>query len=501
MSTSGKGRRIKKLFLAAKLLWIVILAVTLAAGFIFQAPWKVNTLLAILIVTPTIIPKPIRRYIYLTFALVLAGLAVWVFLPEDSEGWQPYVFKHDLAAFEAKLHVPDEANAAVIYNRLMEGYDYDASDLAMLQCLPDDASDDLRYFLEFQAIAGPKADLEQTMAGLLEAAQLDKCRFKVSYSPLFMDEQYHRFTAVKMWARFLDTSAALDASSGNPGGGLAKHMAMLRISHHLYQQGTCLDFLVGAAIQGMAISGINALVMAGQLSPEQIQATDSTLASSGFDWQANLPRLMDYEKLYTKHMGVVVYETNDKGAIRHVRPDRHFPATEANAQSGARTARDKLAAIVVWFVWPPPSEISRIVEQNFAHCYEMADPNYAWPAEPTVSAKNFSLSMTSGLKPSDNTYRICRDIDRRAGAGRNGARILIRLQRHCLSAGGYPQSLDEVLGHDDFLSDPLVRAAFVYRREGEGFVLYHTGPNGADDAGIRDRLTGADDVLIWPLQR
>ncbi len=95
----GKVRRILRgLFLTAKWLFVLLLTMLLIAGLIFKAPWKVNTLLTILIITPTIIPRRIRKYIYLTFALVLVALTIWIFLPEDDAGWEPYVFKDELAA-------------------------------------------------------------------------------------------------------------------------------------------------------------------------------------------------------------------------------------------------------------------------------------------------------------------------------------------------------------------------------------------------------------------
>jgi len=46
--------------------------------------------------------------------------------------------------------------------------------------------------------------------------------------------------------------------------------------------------------------------------------------------------------------------------------------------------------------------------------------------------------------------------------------------------GQYPASLSE-LGNDPYLTDPFSGKPFLYRREGNSFVLYSVGPNGKDD--------------------
>ena len=114
---AGIMKRIFKWFALGLLTVLIIL------GLIFQAPWKVITLFAVIFLACTILPKPYRKYFWLSVAAVVIALIIWVFLPEEDEGWRPYTFDDELAALEAKRAIPDEENAAIIYNQLLDSYD------------------------------------------------------------------------------------------------------------------------------------------------------------------------------------------------------------------------------------------------------------------------------------------------------------------------------------------------------------------------------------------
>jgi len=99
-----------------------LLTVLIILGLIFQAPWKVMALLLVILLACTILPRPARKWFWLSVGVIILALIVWVFLPEETEGWRPYTFDDELAALEAKRAIPDEENAAIIYNQLLESY-------------------------------------------------------------------------------------------------------------------------------------------------------------------------------------------------------------------------------------------------------------------------------------------------------------------------------------------------------------------------------------------
>jgi len=71
---------------------LAALVLLIMAALFFQAPWKVITLLLIILAACTILPKPAHKWFWLSAGGVVIALIIWVFLPEDNEGWQPYKY-------------------------------------------------------------------------------------------------------------------------------------------------------------------------------------------------------------------------------------------------------------------------------------------------------------------------------------------------------------------------------------------------------------------------
>ncbi|HRT50751.1 MAG TPA: hypothetical protein P5279_09675 [Anaerohalosphaeraceae bacterium] len=501
MCKPDKGRRILKgMLLAVKWLWVALLTVTLAAGIIFRVHWKADALVIILIATAVIIPRSFRKYVCLGFAVVLAALAVWVFLPESGEGWMPYLYEDEIAALKAGLCAPDEANAATIYDRLSAGYDFEAAYL-VLDCLPDSPSDEPYSFLRFQAMSH-NADVDQTIADLIEAGRIENCRFELSWSPFAFENRIHRNVAMRMWSWLLNTHAEQDVKAGRIDQAILKHATVLRMAGHLCRQAGPIDCHYATALESTVFALVNNMVMNAALDADQLAQVDNMLSSPAWNWHTDLPRVIDYDKLYAKHIACAVYQRNAKAAIRRIRPHRHMAAAAAAAgETISRTPLDKAAAIVLWLIWSRPEEISRIADKYYAHCYDMAAPDFPWPAKPPPFRINLSSWVTVVLKPTEIIYFSLHQAYQRTQIARLGGRVLVALQRYRLAGNDYPETLDPILKSDDDLLADAVVQGFVYRRDGDGFTLYHTGLNGADDGGLSDRETGADDLAIWPPAR
>ena len=112
-----KAWRIIKLILRA--LGLMVLAALIAFALVFKAPWRVITLLLIILAACTVLPRPARKWFWLSVGVIILVLILYVFLPDHSE-WKPYRhnFETELKAFNNKYAIPDETNAAVVYNRL-----------------------------------------------------------------------------------------------------------------------------------------------------------------------------------------------------------------------------------------------------------------------------------------------------------------------------------------------------------------------------------------------
>ena len=153
-----------------------LLSLLIIAATFLHAPWKVITLLLIILAACTALPKPARKWFWLSAAAVVIALIIWVFLPDDTEGWRPYTFDEERAALEAKYAIPDDENAAMIYNQLLEDYNQAAFE-------PDFPDPNLGYLTrskpwlskDYPQVAEWIKGHENTIAKLMEASKFEKC--------------------------------------------------------------------------------------------------------------------------------------------------------------------------------------------------------------------------------------------------------------------------------------------------------------------------------------
>ena len=220
---AGLAKRILKWF------GFGLLALLLIASIFFQGPWKVTTLLGILAAS-FFLPKPYGKYFWLCVGGVVIALIIWVFLPEETEGWRPYTFDKELAAFKAKYAVPDEQNAATIYNQLLEDYNKAAFE-------PNFADPNLENLIrkEFWLSKDhPEAaqwlgQQEGTIAKLIEASKIEQCRFPINNDIMKVSE---RSVPIRRWAMLLIYAANNDIAEGRTEEGLEKYIAVLQMGKH-----------------------------------------------------------------------------------------------------------------------------------------------------------------------------------------------------------------------------------------------------------------------------
>jgi hypothetical protein len=82
---------------------------------------------------------------------------------------------------------------------------------------------------------------------------------------------------------------------------------------------------------------------------------------------------------------------------------------------------------------------------------------------------------------------------------RDATRLALALRIARLEKGSYPETLEALVPStiDALPQDPFSGAAFHYRREGAGFVVWSVGPNGKDEEGRHGKKEGdPDDVAV-----
>jgi hypothetical protein len=500
----------KKAGIAKRILkWLSfgLLTLLLIVSILLQGPWKVTTLLVILI-AGTVPPKPYGKYFWLCVGGVVIALIIWVFLPEETEGWRPYTFDKELAVLEAKRAVPDEGNAAVIYNQLLEDYN------GGVAFLPNFADPNLKNLIrkEFWLSKDhPEAAqwLEQqegTIAKLLEASKIEQCRFQINtyHMDFGVGDASYQLGAMGKWAHLLISAANNDIAEGRTEEGLEKYIAVLQMGKHICQQPAIIDLMVGIALESLSTSNLKRFVITGDATEEQLDLIEKALTEIKYDWSDDLPRIIDYEKLYTKNYLGKYYAINPEGEIR-LNPG--YEAIE-------RKKRYKLEAVLGWFFMPAtPQKAGEIIDSEYKRFYAMAEPNFDWRKEPEKPVRMFRLNyrylVKCVIRIKEPTFYSIHDTYLRTISQQRGALLTIALRRYKNKAGHWPDSLDEVksLVGEEIFVDSINGGSFVYKLTDGNFELYSKGKNSIDENGqfsstwdpnSHKEKIEEDDIAIWP---
>jgi hypothetical protein len=515
-------------------MWIGPLSLLLAAGLFFQAPWKATILILSFLLAGTILPRAYRKWFWAGVGGVVAAIIIWVFLPEETEGWRPYTFDKELTALKAKYAVPDEENAAVIYNQLLEDYNKATFE-------PNFVDPNLKGLIreepwsskDYPEAAKWLGQHESTIAKLIEASKIEQCRFPINADVMCSDIT-DRLRSTRRWTILLISAANNDVAEGRINQALEKYIAVLQFGKHLCQQPALIDMLVGIGIEVVTFDRFNRFVVTGDATEERLNLIEQALAEIKHDWSYDFPMFLEHDRLYTKNLWGMFYEVNQKGKTRfsrdpyaRIRPwlKEQLDGNQAESQETELLKSRmyptywekkliKAGTILGWFCLPStPEKAGRIIDESYEKYYVMAEPDYDWGKEPARPSRwikpnfRFMVELLAGLL--EEPYYSIHDTYLRTIAEQKGSRLIIALRRYKNKTGLWPESLDEVkpLAAEEIFVDPINQSSFVYKLTEENFALYSKGKNNIDEMGqfgstwdpnsYKEKIK-EDDITIWP---
>jgi len=476
-----KSGPVKRIF---KLIGLGLLALLLIAGLIFQAPWKLITLLAIILAACTVLPKPARKWFWLSAGVVVIALIIWVFLPEDDEGWRPYTFDKELAALEAKYVIPNEENAAFAYDEIFETLDIDSNQPEFFIKLKPSSKDEPWLTKDHPETAEWLKDKQKIIDRLIEISRIEKCKFSIPVGPASLDLSMKRLPQIRRSTFLLVSAANNDMAEGRIDAALEKCLCIIQMAKHLYQQPALIYCQVGIAIEALGSLRLNLFVIEAQPRPEQLQLVSTSLIGVENNWGDHWRKILDFEKLYAKNMLCgMVYEVDSEGKTRLTR--RSFASTIGQSPQQLPTgtySRRKCAKLGVIFLWlyvpSAPEKISEIVDVGYEKYYAMAEPEFDWNKEPSEPRPRWKVNYRSGIElltslPCPAYYRI-HEIYLRNLEMRRGSRLLTAIKRYYIEHGSWPRSLDEIkpgVPAEAFI-DPVSGGQFEYENHGKRFSLF-----------------------------
>jgi len=475
---------LSKITLILKWTGLILLGILLITALVFQTPWKVTTLLAIVLLACTVLPKPYRKWFWASVGLLLIVSVVWVFLPDNNEGWRPYTFEEKLAAIEAKRAVPDEQNAAVIYNQLLQ--DYKQSDFG------PNLTDPNAYY---QTTSRPwsSADYPQvaqwleyhhdTIAKLKQACEKEKCRFPMNASPATFNRRIERNNAMSRFSSLLISAANKDIGEGKVEQGLKKYITTLQVGRHIYQQPTATDLLAGLATERLASVQLNRFVIEARPTVKQLHLISDFFKDLKNDFSTKLNGVLEYDKLYTKMFYCMYYEINTEGKTRITRdPKAVIQAQYSQAMPPITYWQRKTVKVGILlarsFIPSTPQKFAQMIDDAYAQYYAMAEPDFDWTKGPVESPPplrlnyRYAVELVAGWN-GQSYYRLY-DLYLTRLTSYRGSRLLVAIKQYQLENGSWPQSLDRIESFvpPEALIDPLTGEHLQYENHGERFSLY-----------------------------
>ena len=260
---------------------------------------------------------------------------------------------------------------------------------------------------DYLEVASWLEDNQQIIDQIILACKRNTCRFPIGgdiSTPVskptadfqsvidFWWSSDKRLKPMKDWSELLIVSANNDIAEGRVNQGFKKYITTLQMTKHLYQQPTVMDLLVGIAINLRGLDQINKYIVTGDANDEHLQLLDNALQSIEYDWQSDLHRILDREKLTFKSlMCAMFYQRNADGRIRlnrdpnsalsaqiHMCPTvvGDLRATFTEIENGNYWHRKftKTKTIFCWFFVPStPQKAEMIIDDVHKQYYAMAE--------------------------------------------------------------------------------------------------------------------------------
>jgi len=479
------------------------LPILLILALVVQASWKIVTLLAIILAACTVLPKQFRKWFWLSVGAVVLALVIWVFMPEDNEGWRPYTFDAELAALDAKYAIPNEEDAALAYDAIFKTLDIDSNQPEFFLKTTPSSIDEPWLSKDHPETAEWLQGHRATIEEIIQAVKTDKGR---------------NLPKMRQCTFLLFSAANNDIAEGRIDAGIEKYLCLIQMANHMCRQPRTYH-VINFQYEEPILSLLNRFVVENRPTTEQLQRISNSIRGQEDNWGSDFIRILEYDKLAEKNRFCsLAYEVNQRGKVRLSRdywiaavggavfPKQISPTYFQRKVNKART-------ILNWFVYPSsPQKAAEILDRYFERYYAMAEPEYDWAKEPPELP--FSLWTVSTLRRdqlsykcyarytavmSETLYHHFHDSYLRILTLRRGSQVVIALKQSNINNGRWPEHLDAIKANvtPEALIDPQNNGSFVYGLTEDGFRLYSRGPNGKDEDG-RHESDGPDDLPIWP---
>jgi len=297
-------------------------------------------------------------------------------------------------------------------------------------------------------------------------------------------------TDVRLVSHLLRLSAGLHLASGRLDEPVADAVVLLRFARRFDSVPTLPSLLTKCALESIALQFVRAAMNTGDPSPAPLAKLAELIADSHD--RSELVRVMKGER--ASAIDVRRRQLDDPAAFLD---DAETPDTWMNR-------------LYLWYLLPMMIDADLEYLERMAEVIPLAEqPFYLsasrWrslelqPKPENVQAP-FRGFLAAAAWPVMRKGAVAFD---HVGTVIDSARLAVALRRHRMKHGKYPATLGALV--PEFIGslprDPFSGAGYIYRREGEGFVVYGVGRNGVDDGGVDNREDWDKSDIVWECSR
>ncbi len=363
--------------------------------------------------------------------------------------------------------VPDQENAAVIYSRAFGIIDMGTEEEQDALCEAEGRDNEWNKEKLKQNIRELRALTEKNkeFLGLLrQASTLRKCRFPLDWSKGFEMTLPH-LMKMRFCARLLLTDAMIKYDGGKIEEAVNSCRISLRMGKHLSQEPLFVSYLVTMSIIHITLNGIQAVLREDDISSPVYESLLKEL--DDINLETSLKKAFEGERCG----GVHIYKEVMEGRFS---PEKIFGET---------------SLYFSWICRPLfKKDMARYLRIMKEYIPLTTVPHYELKKTPEEFEREIAnlplyCFLTRSLMPA--LYRgYAKRAQCEAKIGTSQLALALRLYK--AKNGSYPDSLEKLKGENlnEIPKDPFTGQDYIYKKEGEGFVVYSVGKDLKDDDGI-----------------
>jgi len=298
--------------------------------------------------------------------------------------------------------------------------------------------------------------------------------------------------------RVLAIKAAFEGQSGNTNQAFDTILTGLEINNKLKDEPTLITQLVRVACDMILIDELERLANVSEIPKEQthLLMTELSLSTDAAPWVKSI----DSERI---GMGMWVYDLTMHASAKDLMPLLSCMSDSRISYSDAR--------ILAWIipVVRPVFKKDMVIYHNLMSktrhnfevpYYQIADTIKQSPRENRIPQYAVITCLTYP------NLDILRQRVARYQAEAEVCRVGLALKLYKQKSGTYPDTLDRLTPEfmESIPVDPFTGKPLVYRKTGDGFLLYSLGPNLKDDGGKPGARSGKateDSDIVWKCGR